>query len=200
MGNSKLEGQRRRVAVRRASSKTCIANERFVLAPQVGFEPTTLRLTAAILMPKNKGVSFLFNEWPLQCSTAKYATLRHVFRWLCYRFRYTLPPLLVDHQVRAEYLVAALVESTQSVEDSGALGAVSDHVFARRILHRGGLLNISEIRDEILHFTQIAPTAEAAAAPSVIQSFVSCESIASYSGATRSDGACCAKTFPVFCV
>ena len=30
------------------------------LAPRVGFEPTTLRLTAAILMLKNKGLALFF--------------------------------------------------------------------------------------------------------------------------------------------
>jgi len=41
------------------------------LAPRVGFEPTTLRLTAGLLMSKNKGFNFIFIDLMLRHFTLK---------------------------------------------------------------------------------------------------------------------------------
>ena len=46
MGNSRFQDPRGRNAATGASSMGCVGNKGFVLAPQVGLEPTTLRLTA----------------------------------------------------------------------------------------------------------------------------------------------------------
>jgi hypothetical protein len=49
------------------------------LAPQVGFEPTTLRLTASRLKYKNKGFIFAFNGLPSELDTPIYPSLLSFF-------------------------------------------------------------------------------------------------------------------------
>src|ERR1700678_4480954 len=56
MGNSQNAGGRYRDAASGVSSNGCIENKGLRLAPRVGFEPTTLRLTAecsTIELPRN---------------------------------------------------------------------------------------------------------------------------------------------------
>ena len=50
MGNLILTGQCQRDAASGVSSNGCVENRDFRLAPRVGFEPTTLRLTAEQLV------------------------------------------------------------------------------------------------------------------------------------------------------
>src|ERR1035437_548751 len=56
MGNSKFADRRRDSAASGVSSNGCVENKDFKLAPRVGLEPTTLRLTAecsTIELPRN---------------------------------------------------------------------------------------------------------------------------------------------------
>src|ERR1035437_10360517 len=52
-----------------------VENKGLQLAPQVGFEPTTLRLTASRLMLKNKGFMFAFSGFRLKSVPPIYPAL-----------------------------------------------------------------------------------------------------------------------------
>jgi hypothetical protein len=54
MGNSIFARQRRANAASRVTSNGCIENKGLRLAPRVGFEPTTLRLTAYRLVAASR--------------------------------------------------------------------------------------------------------------------------------------------------
>ena len=54
MGNSMKTPESGRTAVNGVSSNGCVENKGVILAPQVGLEPTTLRLTAEILIAASR--------------------------------------------------------------------------------------------------------------------------------------------------
>jgi hypothetical protein len=54
-----------------------------ILAPQVGLEPTTLRLTACLLLSENKGLLFVLKSLHPISVTPIYPLLRHFVMWPC---------------------------------------------------------------------------------------------------------------------
>src|SRR5262249_132158 len=60
MGNSRCRRKHGADAANGALCRTCVGNRGLVLAPQVGFEPTTLRLTAR-QVHQNTGTYILTN-------------------------------------------------------------------------------------------------------------------------------------------
>src|ERR1035438_9380988 len=64
MGNSKFEPPHGRGWTTGVLSRGYVENKGVSMAPQVGFEPTTLRLTASRLIDKNKRLSFVFCGLP----------------------------------------------------------------------------------------------------------------------------------------
>jgi hypothetical protein len=79
MGNANFEPPRGRDAANHVFCRGYAENKGDILAPQVGFEPTTLRLTASRLMLKNKGFMFAFSGFRLKSVPPIYPALLPFF-------------------------------------------------------------------------------------------------------------------------
>src|SRR5690242_10795475 len=104
MANSRFRPWRGHTSATGVFCKGYVEKEGLKLAPQVGLEPTTLRLTAECstieLLRSKAGVSFYFGRGPCECQTARLTHSNHLVQQL--RARAGNHNLVYEHPLLAD--------------------------------------------------------------------------------------------------